>query len=386
MRALRTWNWSPLGWLSLNQPGSQNSRQFSTPKVGTAAGVELCNDHDDDADGEVDMYQCHAEKPPIIFVPGMAGSVLADVNSNFWSCAFDSAKSAVLEKFLDSTAWEGARLLAPCQVKWPGCLNTNHWDLTLNPNAPEHKGEDILPVDIVGTTECGQNPEDFPKAYAQMRTFFLFSHFAGLNARAFVESPFVSRTLANNPSERRQALDSGKGACGELDPNNYVHRQFRWFSFPYDWRKDDRLAAEKLHQLVQCVSQLHGGSKVDIVSHSNGGLVTRRYLVDHGAEGKVRQFVPLSAPWLGVPKLANVIETGEFVDKRLASQEQIRELMMHFTGAHQLLPVGQVSLDLNQTSPPFRCSRSGAGTTTRAATCPVPTRVFAGSRPTRGRR
>ena len=60
--------------------------------------------------------------------------------------------------------------------------------------------------------------------------------------------------------------------------------------------------------------QFYPGVKVNIVTHSMGGLLTRRYIMDHpDAKDSVNSVTTIAGPWLGGPKLPYVAETGTFI-------------------------------------------------------------------------
>ena len=50
------------------------------------------------------------------------------------------------------------------------------------------------------------------------------------------------------------------------------------FTFPYDWRADNKITANLLKEKIQQVKAITGSNKVDIISHSMGGLVARSYI------------------------------------------------------------------------------------------------------------
>lgn len=55
----------------------------------------------------------------------------------------------------------------------------------------------------------------------------------------------------------------------------------------------------QLASYVSNVRARHGGEKVSIVAHSNGGLVSRAYRVFNGGSSQMRRFVTLGTPHLG---------------------------------------------------------------------------------------
>ena len=107
------------------------------------------------------------------------------------------------------------------------------------------------------------------------------------------------------------------------------------FVFAYDWRRSNVESADRLKDFIGCVQALYPNTKVNIVAHSNGGLVARRYILDNPADHKVDKFISIGSPFLGAAKFPHVMETGEFP---LVTGATARRIVASFTGAHQLAP------------------------------------------------
>src|SRR5262249_14901356 len=89
-----------------------------------------------------------------------------------------------------------------------------------------------------------------------------------------------------------------------------------FFVFPYDWRQDIAKSAQELRDYVHCIRRIYPGTQVDILAHSMGGLVARRYILD--GDHNVVHLATLGTPWLGAPKFPYVAFTGDFgVDENL---------------------------------------------------------------------
>ena len=59
------------------------------------------------------------------------------------------------------------------------------------------------------------------------------------------------------------------------------------------------VSAIELRNFVNTVRARHGNAKVAVVAHSNGGLVSRSYLVNQGGSAATRRFVSLGTPHKG---------------------------------------------------------------------------------------
>jgi triacylglycerol esterase/lipase EstA (alpha/beta hydrolase family) len=116
------------------------------------------------------------------------------------------------------------------------------------------------------------------------------------------------------------------------------------FIFPYDWRLTNANSAAKLKDLVDCVHYLYPTKKVNILSHSMGGLVARRYIIDHPNNHNVKKFISMVAPWLGAAKAIDSMYTGRFVGKfELGGgiylyQNSVKDIVRFGAGPQELLP------------------------------------------------
>jgi pimeloyl-ACP methyl ester carboxylesterase len=118
--------------------------------------------------------------------------------------------------------------------------------------------------------------------------------------------------------------------------------QPNFFVFPYDWRLDNATNADRLAHYIECVQQFYPGTKVNIVAHSMGGLLARRYILDHPDNHYVNALITIGSPFLGAPKAIYALETGDFLDAAqhiaVVSQPTLKSIVGSFPGAAQLLP------------------------------------------------
>ena len=122
--------------------------------------------------------------------------------------------------------------------------------------------------------------------------------------------------------------------------------------YTYDWRKGLPQAADGLDTLINQVRTQTGQSKVYIVAHSMGGLVTRTYISDPARAAKVKRLMTLGTPYLGTPQSAYALLEGScmkglfsidlypLVPIRvcLPSMKKTTELVTNMTGFYSLFP------------------------------------------------
>jgi Lecithin:cholesterol acyltransferase len=112
------------------------------------------------------------------------------------------------------------------------------------------------------------------------------------------------------------------------------------FEFPYDWRRDNRVAARRLKRLVDSrLSEWREkkggkGARVILVAHSMGGLVARYYLEVLEGWQDCRALVTFGTPYRGSLNALDYLANGYkqyFLD--------LTEVMRTFTSLYQLLPI-----------------------------------------------
>lgn len=158
---------------------------------------------------------------PLIFIPGIGGSRLVDKNTK-------------------------ADL-------WPGFL-TNHNPLTLNP--AETPNPNVIATDVIRRyTPTAPGYRFEPVIVHELLLERLTSREGG---------GYDEYAVDNNP-DLRTTNRCGDEAQRAYHPNLFV--------FAYDWRKSNVENAVALKDYVGCVQKFYPDSKVDILTHSMGGLI-----------------------------------------------------------------------------------------------------------------
>lgn len=106
----------------------------------------------------------------------------------------------------------------------------------------------------------------------------------------------------NVPFKNSWELDPIKGTYDDLY-NNFVNAGYEpdkyLFTFPYQWRNDNKYTAALLANKIIEVKQKSGATKVDIVAHSMGGIVTRLYAESDIYDNDINKIFFLGTPHLG---------------------------------------------------------------------------------------
>jgi len=124
------------------------------------------------------------------------------------------------------------------------------------------------------------------------------------------------------------------------------------FVFPYDWRMDNGKNATKLQQFIEMtVLPKSGQTKVDVVAHSMGGLIVRKYatlpaLLNHpGSEGATRlnNVIYLGTPHEGSPEAFGPLAFDDSLAERFMqvpciNTNTLANLSRSFPSVFELLP------------------------------------------------
>lgn len=231
---------------------------------------------------------------PVIFIPGIAGSFLDDTND-----------------FSNISNITGQR--------WLGLgLDFLHRKLSLTNNPPQPIG----PTDAIRYIS---------------RKFDRFPIYANL-------LDYLTGELGYVEYDYRQGSTYYRDWPYYRDPYHALTAQMAnnpdLFVYPYDWRQDNADSARQLKRYLELIRIFNPElEKVDIIAHSNGGLVARRFILDN--PGLVEKCITIGTPWLGAPKGIIALETGDFDDfamNLVVSKETLRDLAEHFPGVQQLMP------------------------------------------------
>lgn len=223
-------------------------------------------------------------KEPLIFIPGIAGSKLSEVgDGNIWPALFRDVTRLTLD--------------------------------------PQKQQTNIFVPDAIRSTAFAGGLVTV-QVYAPL-------------INELVNEGYVEYKVNNDPVRRTTA------GCDLTQKQDDPAQNPSLFVFAYDWRKSTSGNAAALKDYVGCVQQFYPGAKVNLLAHSMGGVVSRRYIIDNPGTHKVNKLVTIASPFAGAPKALHVLESGEFfnkwpLDSLFASD--MKALSEFFPGAHELIP------------------------------------------------
>jgi len=92
---------------------------------------------------------------------------------------------------------------------------------------------------------------------------------------------------------------------------------------------DIRINSKKLQTLVQQILASTGSSKVNLVGHSMGGLISRWYVEQMGGNATVHKLIMLGTPNHGSRYLPLVARIVRFIDNKLELVEQTKQKVIY---------------------------------------------------------
>ena len=115
--------------------------------------------------------------------------------------------------------------------------------------------------------------------------------------------------------------------------------QANYFEFPYDWRRDNRVAASKLQResavWLARRRKDYPDARIILIAHSMGGLIARYFLEVLEGWRDTRALITFGTPYRGS---VNALETLVNGVRKLGLLD-LTELSRSFTSTYQLLPI-----------------------------------------------
>jgi pimeloyl-ACP methyl ester carboxylesterase len=139
-------------------------------------------------------------------------------------------------------------------------------------------------------------------------------------------------------------IDGYSGVRAALSQRLKLDGAQNYVEFPYDWRRDNRVAARKLARLVPAWlaqwKKVSGNedAKVVFIAHSMGGLVARYYLECLEGWRYTRKLITFGTPYRGSPNALDYLSNGYGKTFAGFNVADLSALMRSFTSVYQLLP------------------------------------------------
>jgi pimeloyl-ACP methyl ester carboxylesterase len=133
---------------------------------------------------------------------------------------------------------------------------------------------------------------------------------------------------------------------GYGEVGKYLRKKFglvpgqNYFEFPYDWRRDNRVAAHQLaassREWLASRRQQYPDAQLVLIGHSMGGLVSRYFLEVLGGWRDTRRLITFGTPYRGSLNAVDFVANGF---TRFFGLVDLTDMLCSFTSVHQLLPI-----------------------------------------------
>jgi hypothetical protein len=111
------------------------------------------------------------------------------------------------------------------------------------------------------------------------------------------------------------------------------------FIFPYDWRygvSED--VVSQLKSEIQRDLLKAGSDKINIVAHSTGGLIVKKYVQENLADNYIDKAVFVGVPNLGAPKAFKALINGDNFNIPGLSESEMKKIAQNLPVAYDLAP------------------------------------------------
>ncbi len=167
----------------------------------------------------------------------------------------------------------------------------------------------------------------------------------------------LDTSLTTGDIIKKETADVGVGNVTLFDYSYSLIQEFQnqgytegkdLFTFPYDWRYgvsgvigSTTTNVTLLQQKIQDIMAQTGSSKVDVVAHSTGGLLVKKYVMDHPADNHIGKAVFVGVPNTGAPKAVKVLLQGDSFGVPWLADSEMQKLAQNFPIIYDLIPSQQ---------------------------------------------
>jgi pimeloyl-ACP methyl ester carboxylesterase len=137
------------------------------------------------------------------------------------------------------------------------------------------------------------------------------------------------------------SLDYSDGLVKELESEGYTLNK-DLFLLPYDWRYGiDATNTDALSKEIELIRTQTGSDKVDVVAHSTGGLLVKKYAMDNPASNHIGKAIFVGVPNTGAPQAVKVLLQGDEFGDPFLSDAEMQKIAANLPVVYDLLPSQQ---------------------------------------------
>lgn len=155
----------------------------------------------------------------------------------------------------------------------------------------------------------------------------------------------------------RETVDVGIGQVTVFDYTAALTQEFQnqgytegtdLFTFPYDWRygvsrmiNATSTNVDLLQQKIQEIRTQTGSDEVEVIAHSTGGLLVKKYVMDHPTDNHIGKAVFVGVPNTGAPKAIKTLLQGDSFGIPWLADGEMKKLVGNLPVAYELSPSQQ---------------------------------------------
>ncbi len=112
-----------------------------------------------------------------------------------------------------------------------------------------------------------------------------------------------------------------------------------FFMFPYDWRygvNEDNV--NNLKNKINEILNETGSEKVDVVAHSTGGLLVKKYVMENPTSNNINKAVFVGVPNTGAPKAIKTLLEGDNFGNLLLADSEMKKIAKNLPVVYDLAP------------------------------------------------
>ncbi len=117
------------------------------------------------------------------------------------------------------------------------------------------------------------------------------------------------------------------------------------FTFPYDWRygvsgkyADGKTNSDLLEEKIQAILTQTGADRVDVVAHSMGGLIVKKYVIENQSDSHINKAVFVGVPNTGSPEAVKILLQGDNFGIPWLADAEIKKIAVNMPASYDLLP------------------------------------------------
>lgn len=139
-------------------------------------------------------------------------------------------------------------------------------------------------------------------------------------------------------------FDYTEGLIKEFEGQGYIEGE-TLFTFPYDWRygvsgkyTDGKTNSDLLKDKIAQILTQTGSDKIDVVAHSMGGLIVKKYVMDNSTGHKIDKAVFVGVPNTGAPKSVKTLLQGDSFGVPWLADSEVKKISKNMPASYDLLP------------------------------------------------